>query len=137
MPRDDVLFRDTESWLKKAFNDIRAARVDLEADPPLVGDSLFHCQQAAEKSLKAFLTWHDIPFRKTHSIEEIGEACIEQDSTMEKLIDSAVPLTEYAWSFRYPGDSEPGDVSEASQSLDLAEELYHAVISRLPDDFSD
>jgi HEPN domain-containing protein len=35
---------------------------------------VFHCQQAVEKSFKASLTFHDQPFRKTHSLEEIGEA---------------------------------------------------------------
>jgi hypothetical protein len=34
----------------------------------------FHAQQAAEKALKAFLAFHDEPFRKTHGIEEIGRA---------------------------------------------------------------
>ena len=38
----------------------------MAADPPLLEDALFHCQQAVEKVLKALLTWHDEPFRKTH-----------------------------------------------------------------------
>jgi HEPN domain-containing protein len=52
-------------WLSKAANDLRGAHIDLDADPPLIEDALFHCQQAAEKSLKAFLTSHDRPFKKT------------------------------------------------------------------------
>jgi hypothetical protein len=29
----------------------------------LVDDIVFHAQQAAEKCFKAFLTWHQVPFR--------------------------------------------------------------------------
>lgn len=42
-------------WLSKAANDLRGARIDLAADPPLIEDALFHCRQAAEKSLKAVM----------------------------------------------------------------------------------
>ena len=48
-------------------------RLDLQAKPPLTADSVFHAQQAAEKSIKGFLSWHDRPFRKTHNLVEIGE----------------------------------------------------------------
>jgi len=38
----------------------------------LFGHALFWCQQAAEKSLKGFLTWNECSFRKTHDLEELG-----------------------------------------------------------------
>jgi HEPN domain-containing protein len=31
---------------------------------------VFHAQRAAEKAMKAFLAWHDVPFRKTHNLED-------------------------------------------------------------------
>jgi HEPN domain-containing protein len=92
--------------LKKAATDIRAAKHDMSADPPILTDIVFHSQQAVEKTLKGFLMWHNIPFRKTHSLEEIGEQCLDLDSSLRDLIDRAVPLTEYAWRFRYPGNPD-------------------------------
>ncbi|MCL5107599.1 MAG: HEPN domain-containing protein, partial [Chloroflexi bacterium] len=68
--------RDTREWLGRSQSDLRAAQIDLAAAPPLVEDALFHCQQAVEKALKALLTFHGQPFRRTHSLEEIGEACL-------------------------------------------------------------
>ena len=44
-----------------------------------------HCQQAVEKCFKAFLAWHDIQFRKTHSLEELGERCLSIDRSLEPL----------------------------------------------------
>ena len=125
-----------QRWLDKAENDLSVARHESGVDKKeRVNEAIcFHCQQAVEKSLKAFLAWNDIPFRKTHSIEEIGEACIQQDSTLKDLVDQAVPLTEYAWAFRYPGNSKPGDFSEAAAYFSLAKEIYQAVLSRLPEE---
>jgi HEPN domain-containing protein len=42
----------------------------------LLGDATFHCQQAVEKAMKAFLTWHDRIFRKTHDLVELGGHCV-------------------------------------------------------------
>ena len=70
MPVDPVLIAETKAWLRKAAYDLRAASHSLTASPPLLGDVVFHCQQAAEKALKGFLMWNNIPFRKTHSLEE-------------------------------------------------------------------
>ncbi len=70
MPHDPARVADTRAWLQKADNDLRAAEHDQTARPPLLGDVTFHAQQTAEKAFKAFLTWHDRPFRKTHNLEE-------------------------------------------------------------------
>jgi HEPN domain-containing protein len=56
--------------------------VARSADPPLLADVVFHCQQATEKALKALLTWHDRAFRKTHNLVELGEACVEIDAAL-------------------------------------------------------
>jgi hypothetical protein len=72
MPHDPARVADTSAWLRKADNDLRAAEHDRTAKPPLLGDVTFHSQQTAEKAFKAFLTWHDKPFRKTHNLEELG-----------------------------------------------------------------
>lgn len=56
MPHDQVKIEETQSWFKKAWDDVRAASLDMGAEPPLTEDALFHCQQAAEKAMKGFLT---------------------------------------------------------------------------------
>ncbi|HSB79665.1 MAG TPA: HEPN domain-containing protein [Candidatus Methylomirabilis sp.] len=132
MVHDPKLVADTRAWLVKAINDLRAAVTDLAASPPLLEDVLFHCQQAAEKAMKALLTWQDRPFRKTHDLVEIGEECLEVDSTLEPLLRRAAPLTEYAWKYRYPGEMEEASRGEAEESLALARQVYDAVLARLP-----
>ena len=132
MPADPVLIGETHAWLHKAAHDLRAAGHNLTASPPLLDDALFHCQQAAEKALKGFLMWNDIPFRKTHSLEEIGEQCLDLDSTLHDFVDRAIPLTEYAWKFRYPGEPQEPSLAEVEDALLIAKQLYEAILVRLP-----
>lgn len=132
MPHDPVLVADTRSWLRKALTDLKAARHDLTADPPIKDDAVFHCQQAVEKVFKAFLMWHGLPFRKTHSLEELGEQCLTLDNTLNDLVNEAVPLTEYAWKFRYPGDPEEPFLEEVEEALSIARKAYEAILARLP-----
>lgn len=134
MPHDPVKVLEARSWFTKASEDLRAAEHSLKANPPLYPTVVFHCQQAVEKMLKGFLTWHDQRLRKTHSIEEIGENCLKIDSSLKPLIDEAVPLTPYAWSFRYPGEiDEPSD-EETMEAINVARKVYKQMLKRVPRD---
>ena len=132
MQHDPARVEDTRAWFVKLSNDLRAAETDLKASPPLLEDVLFHCQQATEKAMKALLTWHDRPFRKTHDLVEIGAQCVEVDSTLEPLLRRAAPLTEFAWKYRYPGEAEAASQEMVAEAFTLAKQIYEAVRSRLP-----
>lgn len=132
MPHDPARVADTVGWLRKAKEDLQAAKQLLKPSKAITGGAVFHCQQAAEKALKGFLAWHDTPFRKTHDLEEVGEACIKLDASLKEMVDRAASLTEYAWKFRYPGEPEAPARKEAESALALATEVYRTVLSRLP-----
>jgi len=132
MPLDERAL-EVGAWLARARQDLRAARIDLAADPPLPSDAAFHCQQAVEKALKALLTHHDHPFPKTHDIGELAVACLEHEPALESLLRSAAPLTEYAWRFRYPGDLFEPDPNEVAQALDVADRVLGAVAAAVGD----
>ena len=89
---------------------------------------------SATSSLKAFLTFNDQPFRKTHHLEEIGEACLKIDSSLKDLVTEAVPLSEYAWAFRYPGDPETPQLEESQSALQIAKNVYKATLNRVPEE---
>ena len=132
MPLDPILVRNTREWLVRATDDLGVAEHDLKSATPFVRAALFHCQQAAEKALKGFLTWHDRPFEKTHDLREVGSLCAELDSSLEPLLKTAAALTQYAWKFRYPGGVPEPMPEEAQQSLALARQVLDAILERLP-----
>jgi len=132
MPHDPARIAETTSWFEKAANDLRAADHELTAVPPLTDDMVFHAQQAAEKAMKGYLSWHDQPFRKTHDLAEVGRQCIAIDASLETLLRRAERLSVYAWAFRYPGDAENPSVEEAQGALAVAREVVEAMLARLP-----
>ena len=135
MAPDEARTEDVRAWLRKASLDLRAAEHEtLTAEASLWGDVVFHAQQAAEKSLKAFLAWHDVAFRKTHNLDELGRICLRLDSSLQTVVERAVPLTEYAWKFRYPGEPDEPSREEAEEALRIAREVFEAVAKRLPED---
>jgi HEPN domain-containing protein len=134
MPHDHGRIADTRAWLHMASIDLRAGAADLAVDASLAGDAMFHAQQAAEKSLKAFLTWHDVPFRKTHDLREVLAACITIDQAFNSGARDIEGLTPAAWTFRYPGGEDVPSVVEADESLRIAKRLFDAILSRLPNE---
>ena len=129
MNPDEVRKRETREWLEKALDDLESARVLAAADHP--ANALYHCQQSAEKSLKAFLTLHDLTFRKTHNLKEPGDACTLIDASLERIAEDAHILTDYCWKMRYPGDPYEVEEGELREMIALAANLLAAIQSRL------
>jgi HEPN domain-containing protein len=94
-------------------------------------NALFFCQQAAEKSLKAFLTRHERAFRRTHDLEELGEACRAIDGTLAALLEQADELSDFAWKLRYPGALYTPDPEEAEAVFGIAGGIFREIQSRL------
>ena len=131
MRPDPQRIADAKSWLGKACNDLRYAAIDLGADPAAPEDSVFHCQQAVEKALKAFLVWHDLPFPKTHDLGRLGSQAVELDATLEPLVDRIVDLSKYAWAFRYPGNQPEPTLAEAVDAFSRAKSAVDEIASRI------
>ena len=56
---------EIQKWVIKSEHDLGSAYRLMEGDEPYLDTAVFHCQQAVEKAMKAFLTYHDILFEKT------------------------------------------------------------------------
>ncbi len=125
---------ETQAWFHKAAQDLRAGTLVLEAEPPIVDDALFHAQQAVEKAIKGFLIWHERPFRKTHDLREVGGSAISIDSSLAPLLQQAIRLTPFAGVFRYPGEIGEPTKEEAEEALVLAQEVFDAILARLPNE---
>jgi len=129
MTPNEWLLDGTRRWIERAQGDFRAAEI-CAAELP--APALFHCQQAAEKYLKAYLTWNQKVFRKTHELRELAAACALIDPALESILAPAETLSKYAWQFRYPGAPYEPDAQEAAAGRTLAEQVRAAIVSRLP-----
>ncbi len=122
----------TREWLVNAEHDLRAAELLAAATSPLPDVAVYHCQQAAEKALKAFLFHRDIPFRKTHDLAELGDERVRLDASLAEVVDRAVDLTPFAWQFRYPAaDRGEPSAEDAQEAIETAQATYDAVRTRI------
>lgn len=118
----------------KAWRDLETARRVAEAVPPFYDVAVYHCQQAGEKAVKAYLIHHRKSYEQTHDIEVSVDIACEIDSSFSTLSDAADALTPYATRFRYPNSTfaiEP-ESDEFDEALQNAETIYNFVLQRLP-----
>ncbi len=115
----------------KAGEDWSAARKILAPPCTELAVAAFHCQQAVEKALKAYLVNACIDFEKIHDLGRLLDYCRQGDPAFELLRDEVEPLTLYAVAFRYPGpaDPVPGEVRAA---LEVVVRVWAFVATRLP-----
>lgn len=96
--------RKTAQWVLKAEEDYQGARLLAARDPPLTDLACFHCQQAAEKYLKALLQDRGLTIPKIHDLEELLDLLLAVDATLAPLRRRLDVLNDYAVDYRYPGE---------------------------------
>lgn len=122
---------EVNAWLEKASQDLEAAAWLLDSPSGLYSAVGFHSQQAAEKFLKAYLSWIEEPFEKIHSLVALVGLCLKSDGDFSELRLAATTLTPYAVTTRYPGDIPDITFTEAKEALEYANEVREFVRQRL------
>ena len=115
-------------WIDTAEADLGVANI-LAAQSAFREAVGFHCQQAAEKYLKALLTHLQIEFRKTHDLEELLGLVATAIEPLPITAADANWLTKFGVELRYPSDAPemlPGDEHRA---LDIASRVKDAVLA--------
>lgn len=67
-------------WVFKAEEDLLVVRQLMQSEIPVKSAIGFHCQQAAERFLKAFLAFHQQEIIRTHNIEFLLQQCSQIDT---------------------------------------------------------
>jgi len=131
LPPDAAVLQEARDWMARADEDLQVAELTLNASPALLGSSVYHSQQAAEKAFKAFLAAHQLPFRLTHDLVELqGQSCTI-DAAFAGLATAAQTLTPYATQFRYPGGPMSPAAADADQALRFAQDVVSFIREKL------
>lgn len=133
---DEATGHEVNQWLMKADHDIRSAKRLLigDSDGPLLDTGGYHCQQAAEKSIKAYLTAHAVYFPKVHLLMSLITLCQDVDPSFGELSEAAAFLTPFATEFRYPGDVLVPSSADAEQALQYAQHVLSFVKRKLQEE---
>ncbi|MHC4620270.1 MAG: HEPN domain-containing protein [Planctomycetota bacterium] len=120
-----------QKWLLRADNDLKVAEHEMAApQEEVVTEAVcFHCQQAAEKYLKAYLVRRSVDFGKTHNLEYLVELCSKEDEEFRTL--EVGNLTFYAVEVRYPDGFYTPSVEEAHESIEIAKRVQEFVVKKI------
>lgn len=91
-----------KQWIEKGDHDLGTAQVTFLYLPQYRDTIAFHCQQAAEKYLKGFLIFLDIPFQKRHSLNYLLGLISKKIEVTNNIYDNASILEDFAVEIRYP-----------------------------------
>jgi len=131
MNRDETIKDLVNKWVKKAEDDLLTAGRELSFEDPITQTVCFHCQQAAEKYLKAFLVHHQIYFAKTHKIMELLASCATVDASFRDQLQDADNLTDYAVEIRYPDVLLEPTIKDAKEAFEIALKVKQFVLKKL------
>ncbi|MBI1831868.1 MAG: HEPN domain-containing protein [Planctomycetes bacterium] len=93
---------ETAKCVRKAEEDWEGAHKLADQKPPLRDLVCFHCQQAAEKFLKALLQEGGGVVPRTHDLEDLLDLLLPGDATLSSLRRMLSSLARYAVDYRYP-----------------------------------
>jgi HEPN domain-containing protein len=94
--------------------------------------AIYHCQQAVEKALKGFLTFHDEDFPKTHDLRALTTQACQFEASFSNWLVEASLLTPYAVEFRYPGVISEPSREEFDEALSAAKRMCEHILKLLP-----
>jgi HEPN domain-containing protein len=102
----------------------------LAKEKPPVHDAVcFHCQQAAEKFLKALLQERAVSFRRTHDLLELLALLRPHEPTLDLLKRGLGFLSKFSVEYRYPGHDATG--RQAQSAVRWAERVRNDTRRRL------
>jgi len=117
-------------WLLYARADLDAARVLLTIGAPQADATAYHCQQSAEKALKAWIIHTGKQHPLTHSIRQLLDVIGRNIEWAKEITDSEV-LSSFVISARYPGSGDPATVEDAADAIEIAAKVLSTVETAL------
>ncbi len=117
-----------QEWVKKGESDFIAAKT-LAPQEGLENQTGFHCQQAIEKWLKAYLIKQGEEIRKIHDLTALVIECEKYDPDFENLESLVEGITDFAVEFRYPGENATPE--EAKDALDKTGKVRDFIMPKI------
>ncbi len=120
-----------DEWIIKAEHDLGMAELAIANKPEYKDLICFHCQQCAEKYLKAYLVLLKIDFKKSHSLIYLLDLLAVHENVPDSLYATAEILEDFGVEVRYPGDWNQLDEADIQEAYQAALRLKEAVKSRM------
>lgn len=119
-----------KEWIIRGQNDLSSALILHREKGP--SDSLcFHCHQAVEKFLKAYLVFKNIHFEKVHHLWHLAKLCSQIDKEFLNFEDELKTLDAHYIESRYPPEIRVYSIQECRKFLNSAEKLTQFIVKKI------
>jgi HEPN domain-containing protein len=129
MSKNDLV----KAWISKAESDIKNIENNLKyTDEEIPIDTVcFHCQQAVEKYLKAFLVSKEISFPYTHNLGSLVHIAERIDDSFSGIKEQAESLSPFAVEIRYPDFFELPTVDECKDFYQIVLMIREFILGKI------
>jgi HEPN domain-containing protein len=118
---------EIKQWIIKGDHDLGTAQITYLYIPEYLDTVTFHCQQAVEKYLKAYLIFLVTPFKFTHDLIYLLELISEKDTDFDVYYDLLSELQGYAVEVRYPNDTIYLSKEKVEKAIQIAREIRELI----------
>lgn len=122
----------SKQWLAKAKNDLLNADNNLKSAEIPFDTVCCHCQQAAEKFLKAYLVANGSSYPISHDLILILEQIVPLNASAEVLRDDLALLMPYAVEVRYPDDCFMPTAEDAKEAREAGSHVVSWLQNAVP-----
>lgn len=92
---------DFQKWLNIAKRDLETAKILINHHKPVLENTCYHCQQCAEKSLKAYLEFSGVPVPFIHNLSDLCKRCEQLQPRFKEVNVQANKLNPFISLTRY------------------------------------
>ena len=124
-------FEEIKRWVNKGDHDLGTAIITYMHIPEYIDTITFHCQQATEKYLKAYLIFHSTAFKYSHDLVYLLDLIVQKDSTMDMYYEKLSELQGYAVEIRYPNEIIFLSKEVVEKAILLAKELRRELTGKM------
>ncbi|MEX2428197.1 MAG: HEPN domain-containing protein [Bacteroidales bacterium] len=122
---------EIKQWISKGDHDLGTAKVTYLHIPEYLDTVTFHCQQAVEKYLKAYLIFQSTAFRFSHDLIYLLDLITQRDSDFESYYDTVSELQGYAVEIRYPNETIYLSNEEVENAIMIAKRIRDFVTTKM------
>lgn len=122
--------KDVAEWIRFSKSDLDSAQYLRAMHPLPVEIICCHCQQSAEKALKAFLLSGKQEIKKTHDLRFLLGECLTLDADFQHIADACSRVTVHGAQSRYPFSVEINE-DDMALALSDAEKIFRFVSEKL------
>jgi HEPN domain-containing protein len=105
------------------------AKLVIDYEPLILDTACFHCQQAMEKYLKAFMVFKNQDVIKTHDIRFLLEECTLLGMDFKNI--DIKNIQDFAIDARYPDDTLSPTLEETKEYFQVASEIKKLVLEKI------